>query len=86
MKPLAGGIYNGIRTWCSGLIDVTCFPHLQFCAMKMTKSGDGQPQRAMMATFGHDQNRVLYCVVVGAPTSAAFKTTAPVLELTDVTG
>ena len=62
--PLAGGIYNGIRTWCSGLHDVTCFPHLQFCAVKMTKSGEGQPQRAMMATFGHDQNRVLYCVVV----------------------
>ena len=62
--PLAGGIFNGIRTWVSGLHDVTCFPLLQFCAVKMTKSGDGQPQRAMMATFGHDQNRVLYCVVV----------------------
>ena len=62
--PLAGGIFNGIRTWVSGLHDVTCFPLLQFCAVKMTKSGDGQAQRAMMATFGHDQNRVLYCVVV----------------------
>lgn len=62
--PLAGGIYNGIRTWVSGLIDVTCFPLLQFCAVKMAKSGDGQPQRAMMAAFGHEQNRVLYCVVV----------------------
>ncbi len=62
--PLAGGIYNGIRTWVSGLHDVTCFPLLQFCAVKMTKTADGQPQRAMMAAFGADMNRVLYCVVV----------------------
>jgi UbiD family decarboxylase len=62
--PLAGGIYNGIRTWVSGLHDVTCFPLLQFCAVKMTKTADGQPQRAMLAAFGADMNRVLYCVVV----------------------
>ena len=62
--PLAGGIYNGIRTWVSGLLDVTCYPLLQFCAVKMTKTADGQPQRAMMAAFGAEMNRVLYCVVV----------------------
>lgn len=62
--PLAGGIYNGIRTWVSGVHDVTCFPLLQFCAVKMTKTADGQPQRAMMAAFGAEMNRVLYCVVV----------------------
>jgi UbiD family decarboxylase len=62
--PLAGGIYNGVRSWVSGLHDVTCFPLLQFCAVKMTKTADGQPQRAMLAAFGADMNRVLYCVVV----------------------
>ena len=62
--PLAGGIYNGVRNWVSGLHDVTCFPLLQFCAVKLTKTADGQPQRAMMAAFGADMNRVLYCVVV----------------------
>jgi UbiD family decarboxylase len=62
--PLAGGIYNGIRMWVSGVHDVTCFPHLQFCAVKMTKTADGQAQRAMMAAFGAEMNRVLYCVVV----------------------
>jgi len=62
--PLAGGIYNGIRTWVSGLLDVTCFPLLQFCAIKLIKTADGQPQRAMMAAFGAEMNRVLYCIVV----------------------
>jgi UbiD family decarboxylase len=62
--PLAGSIYNGIRTWVPAVRDVSCFPLLQFCAVQMAKSADGQPQRAMLAAFGAEMNRILYCVVV----------------------
>lgn len=60
--PLAGGIYNGIRTWVSAVRDVSCFPLLQFCAVQIAKSADGQAQRAMLAAFGAEMNRILYCV------------------------
>lgn len=62
--PLAGGIYNGIRTWVPAVRDVSCFPLLQFCAVQIAKSADGQAQRAMLAAFGAEMNRILYCVVV----------------------
>jgi UbiD family decarboxylase len=62
--PLAGGIYNGIRTWVPAVRDVTCFPLLQFCAVQIAKTADGQAQRAMLAAFGAEMNRILYCVVV----------------------
>jgi UbiD family decarboxylase len=62
--PIAGTVYSGVRTWVSGLRDVTCFPLLQFCAIKIAKASEGQPQRAMVAAFGSEMNRVLYCVVV----------------------
>jgi 4-hydroxybenzoate decarboxylase len=62
--PIAGTVYNGVRTWVSGLRDVTCFPLLQFCAIKLAKASEGQPQRAIVAAFGAEMNRLLYCVVV----------------------
>lgn len=62
--PLAGGIYNGIRTWVPAVRDVSCFPLLQFCAVQIAKSADGQAQRAILAAFGAEMNRILYCVVV----------------------
>jgi len=57
-------VYNGVRNWVSGLRDVTCFPLLQFCAIKLAKASEGQPQRAIVAAFGAEMNRLLYCVVV----------------------
>jgi 4-hydroxybenzoate decarboxylase len=62
--PLAGSIYNGIRTWVPAVRDVSCFPLLQFCAVQIAKTTDGQAQRAMLAAFGAEMNRILYCVVV----------------------
>ena len=62
--PIAGAVYNGVRNWVSGLRDVTCFPLLQFCAIKLAKASEGQPQRAIVAAFGAEMNRLLYCVVV----------------------
>lgn len=62
--PLAGGIYNGIRTWVPAVRDVSCFPLLQFCAVQIAKTADGQAQRAILAAFGAEMNRILYCVVV----------------------
>jgi UbiD family decarboxylase len=62
--PIAGSIFTGVRTWVSGIKDVTCFPLLQFCAIKVAKASEGQPQRAIVAAFGAEMNRILYCVVV----------------------
>jgi 4-hydroxybenzoate decarboxylase len=62
--PMAGTIYAGVRTWAARLLDVTCFPLLQFCAIKLAKVSEGQPQRAILAAFGAEMNRLLYCVVV----------------------
>jgi UbiD family decarboxylase len=62
--PIAGTVYAGIRTWVSGLRDVNCFPLLQFCAIKIAKASEGQPQRAILGAFGSEMNRLLYCVVV----------------------
>src|SRR5262249_24220019 len=60
--PIAGSIFDNVRTWVPGITDVTCFPLLQFCAIQIKKLSDGQPQRAMLAAFGAEMNRVLYCV------------------------
>jgi UbiD family decarboxylase len=62
--PIAGGIYTGVRTWVGGIKDVSCFPLLQFCAIQIDNKSEGQAQRAMVAAFGAEMNRVLYCVVV----------------------
>jgi 4-hydroxybenzoate decarboxylase len=62
--PIAGSIFGNVRTWVPGVTDVTCFPLLQFCAIQIKKLSEGQPQRAMLAAFGAEMNRVLYCAVV----------------------
>jgi UbiD family decarboxylase len=62
--PIAGSMYHAIRTWVPQIRDVTCFPLLQFCALKIAKTAEGQANRAIVAAFGAEMNRVLYCVVV----------------------
>ena len=62
--PIAGSMYSAIRTWVPQIRDVTCFPLLQFCALKIAKTAEGQANRAILAAFGAEMNRVLYCVVV----------------------
>jgi 4-hydroxybenzoate decarboxylase len=46
------------------VLDVTCFPLLQFCAIKLRKTAEGQANRAILAALGSEMNRVLYCVAV----------------------
>ncbi len=62
--PIAGSIYAGVRTWVPSLRDVSCFPLLQFCALKLERPPEGHAQRAIVAAFGAEMNRVLYCVAV----------------------
>jgi UbiD family decarboxylase len=62
--PIAGMIFAAVRTWVSSVIDVVCYPALQFCVVKMKKQFEGQPRRAILAAFGAEMNRTLYCVAV----------------------
>ena len=62
--PIAGSMYHAIRTWVPQIRDVSCLPLLQFCAIKIAKTAEGQANRAIVAAFGAEMNRVLYCVVV----------------------
>jgi UbiD family decarboxylase len=62
--PLAGGIYRAVRTWVPTVSDVACWPLLQFCVLKLEKQFEGQPRKAILAAFGAEMNRILYCVAV----------------------
>jgi UbiD family decarboxylase len=62
--PIAGSIYNAVRTWVPAVKDVACFPLLQFCAIQIGPHTEGQPNRALLSAFGAEMNRVLYGVVV----------------------
>ena len=62
--PISGGIYRAIRAWVPTVRDVCCYPAMQFCVVQMAKQYEGQPRKAMLAAFGAEMVRVLYCVVV----------------------
>ncbi len=62
--PTAGSIYRAVRTWVPSVSDVACWPLLQFCVLKLKKQFEGQPRRAILAAFGAEMNRILYCVAV----------------------
>ncbi len=62
--PIAGLIFNSVRTWVPSLRDVTCFPHPQMCVLKVGNSADGLARKAVLAAFGAEMNRMLYCVAV----------------------
>jgi len=62
--PIAGLVFNGIRTWVPSVRDVTCFPHPQFCVVKVGDASEGQARKAILAAFGAEMNRMLYCVAV----------------------
>jgi UbiD family decarboxylase len=64
--PIAGSVFAHVRTWVSSLRDVSCFPLLQICAISIDKQFEGQPRQAILAAFGAEMNRLLYCVVVDA--------------------
>jgi len=62
--PISGGIYRAVRAWVPSVRDVCCYPAMQFCVVQMAKEYEGQPRKAMLAAFGAEMTRVLYCVVV----------------------
>jgi len=62
--PIAGSIFAAVRTWVATVTDVVCYPALQFCVVQMKKQFEGQPRRAILAAFGAEMNRTLYCVAV----------------------
>jgi len=62
--PIAGLIFHSVRTWVPGLEDVTCFPHPQICVLKVRNAADGLARKAILAAFGAEMNRMLYCVAV----------------------
>lgn len=62
--PIAGLIFNNVRTWVPSLKDVTCFPHPQFCVLKIGDAANGLARKAVLAAFGAEMNRMLYCVAV----------------------
>lgn len=62
--PISGGIYHAIHAWVPTVRDVCCYPAMQFCIVKIEKQYEGQPRKAMLAAFGAEMTRVLYCVVV----------------------
>lgn len=62
--PMCGGIYRAVRAWVPSVRDVCCYPSMQFCVVQIRNQYEGQPRKAMLAAFGAEMVRVLYCVVV----------------------
>ena len=62
--PISGGIYQAIHAWVPTVRDVCCYPAMQFCIVQMAKRYEGEPRKAMLAAFGAELVRTLYCVVV----------------------
>src|SRR5690606_35755942 len=60
--PIAGLVFKSIRTWVPSVRDVTCFPHPQFCVVKVGDTSEGQARKAVLAAFGAEMNRMLYCI------------------------
>jgi UbiD family decarboxylase len=62
--PMAGSILKAIRVFVPSVIDVACWPTLQFCVIKMRKQMDGEEHKALLAALGAELNRILYAIVV----------------------
>jgi len=62
--PMAGTIYTNVRTWVPSILDVSCFPYMQYCVLQIRKQFEGQAQKAILTAFGAELNHVLFCVVV----------------------
>jgi len=62
--PMAGSILKAIRVFVPSVVDVACWPTLQFCVIKMRKQVDGEEHKALLAALGAELNRILYAVVV----------------------
>jgi len=62
--PLAGSILTAVRVFVPSVLDIVCWPTLQFCVIKMKKRADGEEHKALLSALGAELNRILYAVVV----------------------
>jgi UbiD family decarboxylase len=62
--PVAGSILKAIKLFVPTVLDVACWPTLQFCIIKMRKQMDGEEHKALLAALGAELNRILYAIVV----------------------
>jgi UbiD family decarboxylase len=62
--PIAGSILKAMRVFVPSVVDVACWPTLQFCVIKMRKHVDGEEHKALLAALGAELNRILYAIVV----------------------
>jgi 4-hydroxybenzoate decarboxylase len=62
--PIAGDIYQAVKKYVPSVINVACWPMIQFCVIQMQKQYEGQPRKALLAAFGAELTRILFAVVV----------------------
>lgn len=62
--PINGDVYQAVKKWVPSVINVACWPMIQFCVVQLRKQDAGQPRRALLAAFGAELTRILYAVVV----------------------
>ncbi len=62
--PINGDIYQAVKKWVPSVINVACWPMIQFCVIQMEKQYEGQPRKALLAAFGAELTRILFAVVV----------------------
>jgi UbiD family decarboxylase len=62
--PINGDVYQAVKKWVPSVINVACWPMIQFCVIQLRKQDAGQPRRALVAAFGAELTRILFAVVV----------------------
>lgn len=62
--PINGDIYQAVKKWVPSVVNVACWPMIQFCVIQMQKQYEGQPRKALLAAFGAELTRILYAVAV----------------------
>lgn len=62
--PIAGSILKAIKVFVPSVVDVVCWPTIQFCVIKIKKQMEGEEHKALLAALGAELNRILYAIVV----------------------
>lgn len=62
--PIAGSILRAMKVFVPSVIDVVCWPVIQFCVIKVKKQLEGEERKALLAALGAELNRILYAIVV----------------------
>ena len=62
--PINGDIYQAVKKYVPSVINVACWPMIQFCVIQLKKQYEGQPRKALLAAFGAELTRILFAVAV----------------------